>query len=327
MTLEGAGWDHVAWRVDAADGAAWIVRAASLDEPGDTDVGDVRREVAVMQLVRRHLGDLVADAVVLDASTGCMAHRRVPGVPLQDLVATGAIGARDVHRLAAEIGRLIADDRGDRPGRGERADPRRRRRRRRVARRAAGGAGRDRVAAGTRRSGRRRAVHRLARRRPRRRRTSWCWRTTTSVPSTCSSIRPRWRSPGSSTGPTPPSPTRRPSSGGCCGTSARRTSTPSSAVSTCRRRAGRRWRRSGVVVRPLPRRRGPRLRGAPAPRPRRRRAGQPARPLRRPDRLCVTAYVVDDVCGDTERLTTVPRCRTTRSAPPGPPTSTPSSTC
>ena len=28
-------------------------------------------------------------------------------MPLQDLVATGAIGARDVHRLAAEIGRLI----------------------------------------------------------------------------------------------------------------------------------------------------------------------------------------------------------------------------
>ena len=61
VTREGAGWDHVAWRVDAADGSAWIVRAASLDEPGDTDVGDVRREVAVMQLARRHLGDLVAD--------------------------------------------------------------------------------------------------------------------------------------------------------------------------------------------------------------------------------------------------------------------------
>ncbi len=107
VTLEGAGWDHVAWRVDAADGAAWIVRAASLDDPGDTDVGDVRREVAVMQLVRRHLGDLVADAVVLDESTGCMAYRRVPGIPLQDLVATGAIGGADGHRLAGEIGRLI----------------------------------------------------------------------------------------------------------------------------------------------------------------------------------------------------------------------------
>jgi aminoglycoside phosphotransferase (APT) family kinase protein len=107
VTLEGAGWDHVAWRVDAAHGAAWIVRAASLDDPGDTDVGDVGREVAVMQLVRRHLGDLVADAVVLDDSTGCMAYRRVPGVPLQDLVATGAIGGPDGHRLAGEIGGLI----------------------------------------------------------------------------------------------------------------------------------------------------------------------------------------------------------------------------
>ena len=112
VTLEGAGWDHVAWRVDTADGAPWIVRAARLDEPGDTDVGDtdvgdVRREVAVMQLVRHQLGDLVAEAVVLAESTGCMAYRRVPGAPLQDLMATGAIGARDVNRLTAEIGRLI----------------------------------------------------------------------------------------------------------------------------------------------------------------------------------------------------------------------------
>jgi aminoglycoside phosphotransferase (APT) family kinase protein len=107
VTLEGAGWDHVAWRVDAADGASWIVRAASLDEPGDADVGDVRREVAVMQLVRRQLGDLVADAVVVDESTGCMAYRRVPGIPLQDLVANEAIGTADVHRLAGEIGALI----------------------------------------------------------------------------------------------------------------------------------------------------------------------------------------------------------------------------
>jgi aminoglycoside phosphotransferase (APT) family kinase protein len=107
VTREGAGWDHVAWRVDVADGATWIVRAASLDEPGDTDVGDVRREVAVMQLVRRHVGDLVADAVVLDDATGCMAYRRVPGVPLQDLVATGAVGAPDVHRLAGEVGALL----------------------------------------------------------------------------------------------------------------------------------------------------------------------------------------------------------------------------
>jgi aminoglycoside phosphotransferase (APT) family kinase protein len=107
VTREGAGWDHVAWRVDAADGSAWIVRAASLDEPGDTDVGDVRREVAVMQLARRHLGDLVADAVVLDDSTGCMAYRRVPGLPLQDPIASGAIEADDLHRLAGQIGALV----------------------------------------------------------------------------------------------------------------------------------------------------------------------------------------------------------------------------
>jgi aminoglycoside phosphotransferase (APT) family kinase protein len=108
VTREGAGWDHVAWRVTAANGTVWIVRAASLDEPGDTDVGDVRREVAVMQLARHHLGELVADAIVLDEATGCMAHPRVPGVALQDLVASAAIGDADVHRLAGEIGALIA---------------------------------------------------------------------------------------------------------------------------------------------------------------------------------------------------------------------------
>jgi aminoglycoside phosphotransferase (APT) family kinase protein len=63
-----------------------------------------------MQLVRQHLGavgGLVADAVVLDDATGCMAHRRVPGVPLQDLVATGEIDTADLRRLAAEIGGVI----------------------------------------------------------------------------------------------------------------------------------------------------------------------------------------------------------------------------
>jgi aminoglycoside phosphotransferase (APT) family kinase protein len=108
ITREGAGWDHVAWRVDAADGTAWIVRAASLDDPGDADVGDARREVAVMQLARRHLGDLVADAVVLDADLGCMAYRRVPGVALQDLVVAGALDAATLRRLAGEIGALVA---------------------------------------------------------------------------------------------------------------------------------------------------------------------------------------------------------------------------
>src|SRR4051812_3334378 len=91
VTPEGAGWDHVAWRVDAADGTAWIVRAASLEEHGDTDVGDARREVAVMQLARRHVGDLVPDAVVLDQPSGCTAYPRVPGVPLQELVVADAV--------------------------------------------------------------------------------------------------------------------------------------------------------------------------------------------------------------------------------------------
>jgi aminoglycoside phosphotransferase (APT) family kinase protein len=108
VTREGAGWDHVAWRVDAADGTAWIVRAASLLDPGDTDVGDVGLEVAVMQAARRRLGDLVADAVVLDATLGCMAYPRLAGVPLQQLLAAGAVPEGELRRLAGEIGGLVA---------------------------------------------------------------------------------------------------------------------------------------------------------------------------------------------------------------------------
>jgi aminoglycoside phosphotransferase (APT) family kinase protein len=108
VTREGAGWDHVAWRLDAADGTAWIVRAASLREPGDTDVGDVRREVAVMEAARRRLGAVVADAVVLDGALGCIAYPRLGGVPLQELVAVGAVPEGELHRLAGEVGRVVA---------------------------------------------------------------------------------------------------------------------------------------------------------------------------------------------------------------------------
>jgi aminoglycoside phosphotransferase (APT) family kinase protein len=108
VTREGAGWDHVAWRVDAADGAAWIVRAAKLLDPDDTDVGDVELEVAVMQAARRRLGAIVADAVVLDATLGCMAYPRLGGVPLQELLAAGAVPDSEVRRLAVEIGALVA---------------------------------------------------------------------------------------------------------------------------------------------------------------------------------------------------------------------------
>ena len=104
---EGAGWDHVAWRVTAADGTAWIVRAASLLDPGDDDVGDAVLEVAVMQLARTVLGDLVADAVVLDASLGAIAHPRVPGVALQELVAAGAVPPAVLAGLAGEIGGFV----------------------------------------------------------------------------------------------------------------------------------------------------------------------------------------------------------------------------
>ncbi len=107
VSREGSGWDHVAWRVDAADGSAWIVRAAQ-GEPEDDWAESVRREVAVMGLARRRLGPLVADAVVLDAASRCLAHRRLPGVALQELAARDEVSAATLDRLAGEIGGLMA---------------------------------------------------------------------------------------------------------------------------------------------------------------------------------------------------------------------------
>lgn len=102
--IEGAGWDHVAWRVTGADGVPWIVRAPREDAGEATDA---EQEVAVMQAVRRVLGELVADAVVLDAARGSMTYPRLPGVPLQELLVAGAVPSNEVARLAGEIGALI----------------------------------------------------------------------------------------------------------------------------------------------------------------------------------------------------------------------------
>jgi hypothetical protein len=57
-----------------------------------------------MQLARTVLGDLVADARLLDAPLGCMIHPRVPGTPLQDLLVAGAVPTGELDRLAREIG-------------------------------------------------------------------------------------------------------------------------------------------------------------------------------------------------------------------------------
>jgi aminoglycoside phosphotransferase (APT) family kinase protein len=100
---EGSGWDHDAWRVDTADGP-WIVRVAKHGTPAER-VRDVRREVAVMQLVRSRLGGWAADAVVVGDE--CLAYRRVPGVPLQDLLARGAIAPAATATIAHQLGGLI----------------------------------------------------------------------------------------------------------------------------------------------------------------------------------------------------------------------------
>jgi aminoglycoside phosphotransferase (APT) family kinase protein len=107
VSREGSGWDHVAWRVDAVDGSAWIVRAALGEQEPDW-AESVRREVAVMALARGRLGAIVADAVVLDEATRCLAHRRLPGVSLQELVAHDRVPVGEVERLAGEIGAMVA---------------------------------------------------------------------------------------------------------------------------------------------------------------------------------------------------------------------------
>src|SRR5688500_6339965 len=96
-TREGAGWDHVAWRVVGAEGRPWIVRWG-IEGDRDELAAEVRREVAVMQAVRAVLGDLVADAVVVDEDTGCLAHPRVPGIPLQELLAAGRVPPSELDR-------------------------------------------------------------------------------------------------------------------------------------------------------------------------------------------------------------------------------------
>lgn len=116
LTREGEGWDHVAWRVERPDGT-WIIKEAKGDddESPEERAAAVRREVAVMQLVRRYVvgmagggiaaGGVAADARVLPGDR--LTYPRVEGVALQDLLAQGAVPPADRRRLAGEIGRLI----------------------------------------------------------------------------------------------------------------------------------------------------------------------------------------------------------------------------
>lgn len=106
ITREGAGWDHVAWRITGTDGQPWILR--TVIDGDDTDLpAYVRREVAVMQLARTVLGELVADAVVIDEASGAMAYPRLAGVSLQELLVAGDVPAGQLERLAAEIGGIV----------------------------------------------------------------------------------------------------------------------------------------------------------------------------------------------------------------------------
>ncbi|HKY66592.1 MAG TPA: aminoglycoside phosphotransferase family protein [Acidimicrobiales bacterium] len=108
----GAGGDHVAWRVEAADGL-WVVRTprsgGEAGTEGPSPAEAARREVAVTDLVRRRVGRWAPEAEVLDGDAGVVASRWVPGTPLQDLVAAGVVGPTDRARLAAEIGEFVRD--------------------------------------------------------------------------------------------------------------------------------------------------------------------------------------------------------------------------
>jgi aminoglycoside phosphotransferase (APT) family kinase protein len=106
-TREGAGWDHVAWRVVGRDGRPWIVRWG-IEGDADELATEVRREVAVMRAARGALRDLVGDAAVLDDARGCLAHPWVPGTSLQSLLVADRVPGPDRRRLARDIGAVIA---------------------------------------------------------------------------------------------------------------------------------------------------------------------------------------------------------------------------
>ncbi len=105
LAREGEGWDHVAWRVERPDGT-WIVKEAKGDDESPEErAAAIRREAAVMQLVRRRLGGFAADAQVLPGDR--LTYPRVAGGALQERRARGAVPPGDRRRLAGEIGRLI----------------------------------------------------------------------------------------------------------------------------------------------------------------------------------------------------------------------------
>ena len=211
----------------APTGVPWIVRAAASRATRTTLAAEVRREVAVMQLARRRpRRPRRPTPSCSTTSRGCLAHPRLPGTPLQDLLAAGRVPATELDRLAREIGVIIGDDRARscrRPACV--ADdglpvwfaglPRARDRRSSTCSRRPSAPRSTRFlatpAAARAVAGRPAARAQRPRRRARPRRP-----------------RRRWPSPGSSTGPTRRAPTSPPSSAGCCATSAASTSTPSS---------------------------------------------------------------------------------------------------
>jgi aminoglycoside phosphotransferase (APT) family kinase protein len=106
MTLEGEGEDHTAWRVES-DTETWIARLPKQGRPSGPSA--TRREVAVMDLVRRMLGRWVPEAFVLDDATGLMLYRRVSGTPLQARLAAGTVSATHVEVIGAHLGRFVRD--------------------------------------------------------------------------------------------------------------------------------------------------------------------------------------------------------------------------
>lgn len=136
----GQGSEHVAWQVETASGP-WVLRVrwgAAVDERAERI--RLTREAAVMARVRR-LALPVAEAIVLEGEPDrdpraddehhpdrdhdrdhdrggangagggggvALAYRRLPGRPLQDLLAEGAVLPSAATELAARVGRMMA---------------------------------------------------------------------------------------------------------------------------------------------------------------------------------------------------------------------------
>jgi aminoglycoside phosphotransferase (APT) family kinase protein len=94
----GSGLDHAAFLVEGE----LVVRFAMGDDAGDR----VAREAGLLELVARHVQVPVPRVVCSVPERGCLAYRRIPGIPLLDV----PLEVRAAHRLpvADTLGAMLA---------------------------------------------------------------------------------------------------------------------------------------------------------------------------------------------------------------------------